>query len=96
MTIETDADRAGLMLDSGETLTHSGTPYTVLAAETDGETLDAAPGDVDGMIEVLMKASDIAAATMAEGDAATYAGDTYRVQKIDHIGGGLSVVYLDP
>lgn len=96
MAIETDDDLDGLMLDSGETLTLGGTGYTVLASEVDGETLDSGPDEVDGHIEVLIKASDIAAGSVSEGDPATYSGDTYRISKIDPIGGGLSVVYLEP
>ena len=96
MAIETDDDLDGLMLDSGETLTHGGTDYTVLASEVDGETLDSGPDEVDGHIEVLMKTSDISAGSIAEGDAATYSGAGYRISKIDPIGGGLSVLYLEP
>lgn len=96
MAIESDADLVGLMLDSGETLTHSGSDYRVLASESDGETLDSGPTEVDGTIEVLIKASDVSAGSMAEGDQVTYDGDGYRVQKIDPIGDRLSVLYLEP
>lgn len=95
MAIESDADLDGLMIDSGETLTHSGTDYTVLAAETDGETLDGGR-DVDGGYDVLMKLSDITASAMAEGDSVTFDGSTYIIGKIDDISQSLSVLYLEP
>lgn len=95
MAIESDDDLDGLMVDSGETMTHAGTDYTVLAAETDGETLDGGR-DVDGGIEVLIKLSDITAGSISEGDAATYDGDVYRIAKIDDLGNSLSVIYLEP
>ena len=95
MAIESDTDLAGLMLDSGETLTF-GSDYTVLIAETDGETMDNGPAVVDGWLEALMRDTDVSTASIIEGVTVTYSGDSYRVARIDAISGGLSVLFLDP
>ena len=92
--IESEDDRDGLMIDSGETLTHNSTDYTVLAAELDGQTLDKGTS-VDGIIDILIKCSDIVSGGIAEHDAVTYNGASYTISKIEEFGGGISVMYLD-
>lgn len=94
MSIESDTDRAGVMLDTLVTLTHSGTDYDVVTAESDGETLDGGTA-TDGWIEAQILTSDITAGTIAEGDSVTIAAVTYTISKIDNIGGGVSVMYLE-
>lgn len=95
MSVESDADRAGVMLDELATMTHSGTDYDVIMAETDGETLDGGTA-TDGWIEVQILTSDVTAGGIDEGESATIGSVTYRIAKIDNIGGGMSVMYLEP
>lgn len=82
MTIETEAGLLAWLEVDGETLTFSGATGPAFVAETSGETLDAGPAEVDGMLEVMMTKGKIDDLGITEGATVTVRGANYAVREI--------------
>lgn len=100
MSIETEAGLLAWLEVDGETIIKSGATGPGFVAEASGETLDAGPADVDGLLEVMMTKSKIADMGITEGVTVTIRSASYAVREIAaeeaSAAEGLSIIYAEP
>ncbi len=100
MTIEIEADRITWLTADGETITSASGDLPAFVAETSGETFNAAAGEVDGVLEVLVTKAQITAHSVVAGSSLTIRGASYRVnlpeEEAASASDGLVVLYCTP